>query len=65
MAYLIPMEVPSRKPRGLKGKNLVFSPPIVADKVKPRRSFTREETKKHVLMKDDIVDTSSQQKGKS
>jgi hypothetical protein len=49
----------------LKGKKIVFSPPIVADKVKPRRPFTRATTKQHVLVKDDTIETSAQQKGKS
>jgi hypothetical protein len=60
MAYPIPMEVPSRKPRGLKGKKLVFSSPIVADKVKPRRPFTRATSNQHVLVKDDTIEASSQ-----
>jgi hypothetical protein len=62
MADHIPMDVSSRKPRGLKGKKMVFSPPIAANKVKPRRHFTREATKKHVLVKDDTTEPPSQKK---
>ena len=65
MEYPIPMDIPSTKPRGLKGKNIIFSPPIVADKVKPKRPFIRETTKQHVLMKDDTTETSIPKKGKS
>jgi hypothetical protein len=60
----IPMDIPSIKPRGLKGKKHVFSPAIVADKVKPRRPFTRATAKQHVLVKDYTKDTLAQQKGK-
>jgi hypothetical protein len=59
MEDIIPMEVPSRKPTCLRGRKLVFSSPIAADKVNPRRPFTRETTKKHVLVKDDTTKTSS------
>jgi hypothetical protein len=61
----IPMEVPSSKPTGLRGRKLVFPSPIVADKVKPRRPFTRATTKKNVPVKDDATETSTQRKGKS
>jgi hypothetical protein len=64
MADPIPMEVPSRKPRYLKGKKLVFSSSIVAEKVKLRRPFTRAASKQHILVKDDTEEAASQQKGK-
>jgi len=48
----------------LKGKNIVFSSPIVAHKVKRRRHFTRVVAKQNILVKDDTVEASSQQKGK-
>jgi hypothetical protein len=60
----IRMEVPSRKPKGLKGKKNVFSSSIVAYKEKPRRPFSREATKPHILVKDDTKEASSQYKGK-
>jgi hypothetical protein len=61
----IPMEFPSRKPIGLRGRKLVFPSAIVADKVKPKWPFTIEASKKNDLVKDDITETSSHQKGKS
>ena len=36
-----PMETSSSKVRSLKGKKLVFSPPIVVEAGKPRRHFTK------------------------
>jgi len=39
------VEIPSSKIVKLKGKKLVFSPPFVVEKVKPRRPFTRSATK--------------------
>jgi hypothetical protein len=59
MAYLIPMEIPSSKSTGLRGRNIFFPSPIVADKVKPRRPFTRETSKQNVPVKDDAAETSS------
>jgi hypothetical protein len=53
----IPMDIPSTKPRGLKGKNTFFSPPFSTDKVKPKRPFTRATTKKNVLVKCDAAKT--------
>jgi hypothetical protein len=41
-----PMEVPSRKSTGLRGRKLVFPSPSAADKVKARRPLTRAATKK-------------------
>jgi hypothetical protein len=58
----IPMEFPSSKPRGLKVKNLVFSSPIATLKVKPRSLVIKSLTKHHVHVKDDIADTSFQEK---
>ena len=43
-----PMETSSSKERSLKGKKLVFSPPVAAEVVKPRRPLTISTTKKHV-----------------
>jgi hypothetical protein len=65
MAYLIPTEVPSSKPTGLRGRNLFFSSTITADKVKPRRPFTRAAAKKNVPVKNDATKTLAQEKGKS
>jgi hypothetical protein len=65
MADPTPMEVPSSKSTGLRGRKLVFPSPIAADKVKPRRPFTRATTKKNVPVKDDAAETSAQRKGKS
>jgi len=64
MADPIPMEIPSSKPRALKGKKLVFFPPIVADKVKPRMPFTRASKEKHILVKDDTKKAPPEEKGK-
>ena len=47
MADPIPMEVPSSKSTGLRGRKLVFPSPIAADKVKPRRPFTIATTNKN------------------
>jgi hypothetical protein len=47
-----PMETSSSKARSLKGKKLVFSPPVAAKVLKPRRSFTRSRTKQHVSMEE-------------
>ena len=60
-----PMEIPSSKLKSLKGKNISFSPPVVVEKVKPRRPFTRSASKQHVPMKDGTTETSSHQKEKS
>jgi hypothetical protein len=60
----IPMDIPSSKPRVLKWKILFFFPPFVADKVKPRRHFTRATTRKTFLVKGDAAETSAQRKGK-
>jgi hypothetical protein len=60
-----PMDIPSSKPRSLKGKELDFWPPVVVDKVKPRRPFTRSIDRQHVPMKYDTTETSAQQKDKS
>jgi hypothetical protein len=54
-----PMEVPSRKSTGLRGRKIVFSSRIVADNVKTRRPFTREATNKNVPVKDDAIETSA------
>ena len=59
MEEYIPMEIPSSKIGKLKGKKLVFSLPVAAEKVKSRRPFTRSTTKQHVPTKNGIVDTSS------
>ena len=47
-----PMEIPSSKTRKLKGKKLVFSPPVDAATIKYRIPFTRSTTKQHVPMED-------------
>jgi hypothetical protein len=65
MAEPIPMEVPSRKSTGLRGRKLMFPSPIVADKIKPRRPFTRAATKQNVPVKSDVAEISAQRKGKS
>jgi hypothetical protein len=57
-----PMEISSSKARSLKGKKLIFSPPVVAETTKPRRPFTRSTNKQHVPMEDGAVEASSQQK---
>jgi hypothetical protein len=59
MADPTPMEVPSSKPTGLRGRKLVFSSPIAIDKVNPERLFTRATTKQNVPVKDDAAKTSS------
>jgi hypothetical protein len=53
---------PSSKSTCLRGRQLVFPSPIVADQVNPRRTFTRESTKKKFPVKDDAVETSAQRK---
>jgi len=53
MAEPNPIEFPSRKSIGLRGIKLVFPSPIVVDRVKPRRPFTRATTKKNVHVKND------------
>jgi hypothetical protein len=65
MAEPIPMEVPPRKSTGLRGRKLMFPSPIVADKIKPRRPFTRVASKKNVPVESDVAETSTQRKGKS
>jgi hypothetical protein len=55
----IPMEVTSRKHIGIRGRNLVFPSPIVADKVKPGMPFTRGATKKNFPVKDAAIETST------
>jgi len=57
MENSIPMEAPSSKPIGLRGRKLVVPSPIVAEKVKPRRPFTRVSAKKNVHVKDDAAKT--------
>jgi hypothetical protein len=49
----------------LRGRKLVFPSPIAADKVNPRRPFTRSTCNKNIPMKDDAAKTSAQRKGKS
>jgi hypothetical protein len=56
-----PMETSSSKARSLKGKKLVFSPPVVAEVVKPRRPFTRSTTKQHVSVEEGASRAPSQQ----
>jgi chromosome segregation ATPase len=58
------MEIPSSKTRKVERKKTCFSPPVVAEKVKSRRPFTRSTTKQHVPIKDGTTETSSQQKDK-
>jgi hypothetical protein len=58
------MEIPSSKERKLKGKKLVFSPPVAVETIKSRRPFTRSTTKQHVPMEDDTTEASAQQKDK-
>jgi hypothetical protein len=60
-----PMEVPSSKSTSLRGRNLVFPSPVAAEKVKPRRPFTRAAAKQNFPVKDDVAETSSQRRGKS
>jgi hypothetical protein len=55
------METSSSKARSLKGNKLVFSPPVVAEVVKPRRPFTRSTTKKHVSMEEGASRAPTQQ----
>ena len=43
----------------------MFPSPIVADKVKPRRHFTRATTKKNAHVNDNVAENSAQRKGKS
>jgi hypothetical protein len=43
-----PMDISSSKVRNLKGKKLIFSPPVAAEIVKPRRPFTISATKQHI-----------------
>jgi hypothetical protein len=64
MANPIPMEVPSRKSTGMRGRKLMFPSPIVEDKINPMRPFTRVATKQTVPVKSDVAETSSQRKGK-
>jgi hypothetical protein len=58
------IEIPSSKARKLKGKKLVFSPPVAVETVKSRRPFTRSTAKQHVPMEDDTAEASAQQKDK-
>jgi hypothetical protein len=60
-----PMEISSSKERSLKGKKLIFSPPVVAETIKPRRPFTRSTAKQHVPMEDGATEASTQQKDKA
>jgi hypothetical protein len=56
-----PMETSSRKERNLKGKKLVFSPPVAAEYVMPKRPFTRSTTKKHVSVEEGASRAPAQQ----
>jgi hypothetical protein len=58
------MEISSSKARKLKGKKLVFSPPVVAETVKSRRPFTRSVAKQHAPIKDGTTETSTQKNDK-
>jgi len=60
-----PMETSSSKVRSLKGKKLVFSPPVVVEAIKPRRPFTRSATKQLIPMEEDTSKASAQQKDKT
>jgi len=60
-----PMEISSSKERSLKDKKPIFSPPITAEIVKPRRPFTRLATKQHILVEDSAIEASTQQKDKA
>jgi hypothetical protein len=60
-----PMEISSSKIRSLKGKKLVFSPPVVAETIKPRRPFTRSTTKQHIPVEEGTSKASAQQKDKT
>jgi hypothetical protein len=60
-----PVEVPSTKATGLRGRKLVFPSPSAADKVKSRRPLTRAATKQEIPVKNDAVGVSTQRKGKS
>jgi hypothetical protein len=53
------MEIPSSKSMKLKGKKLVFSPPVVAETVKYRIPFTRLAAKQHVPMEEDTTKAST------
>jgi hypothetical protein len=60
-----PMEISSSKSRNLKGKYIVFSPPVAAKTIKFRRPFTISTTKQHVLIEDDATKSTSQQNDKA
>jgi hypothetical protein len=50
-----PVEVPSTKATGLRGRKLVFPSPSATDKVKARRPRTRAKTKQEIPVKDDAL----------
>jgi hypothetical protein len=54
-----PVEVPSTKATGLRGRKLVFPSPSVADKVKYRRPLTRATAKKEIPVKNYAVGVSA------
>jgi hypothetical protein len=58
------MEISSSKAWILKGKKLIFSPPVDAETIKFRRPFTGSTTKQHAPMEDSAVEASSNQKDK-
>jgi hypothetical protein len=60
-----PTKISSSEIRSLKGKRLVFSPPIFVEMIKPRIPFTRSSTKKHILVEEGTSKASSQQKDKT
>jgi cell division protein FtsB len=55
------METSSNKERNMTGNKLVFSPPVAAEYVMPKRPFTRSTTKKHVSMEEGASRAPSQQ----
>jgi hypothetical protein len=61
MAECSPMETSSSKERNLKGKKLVFSPPVAAESVMPKRPFTRSTTRQHVSVEEGASRAPSQQ----
>jgi hypothetical protein len=56
-----PMETSSSKARNMKGKKLVFSPPIVAESIMPRIPFTISTVRKHVSMEEGASKAPNQQ----
>jgi hypothetical protein len=61
MAECSPIKTSSSKSRNLKGKKLIFSPPIATESIMPKRPFTRSTTRHHISMEEGASRAPTQQ----